>query len=259
MSIICMAVHDTEDNGRTEMTKKTINSLERTVNFDRNRMVVIDNGSCEETKDLLECFRQNNHNAVIIITLPENIGTAKAVNKGLQLRRPDEYAVKMDNDIVIYKQGWIAELEFVMRRMPEVGILGLKRPDLLETPTHINTDLRSRLLMVPHETGERWKIIETCNHVIGSCTMLSPQLLEKVGGFCQMDGLYGYDDCLMCVRSHVAGFLNAFLHGIDIDHIDPGGTDYARWKEEHAGVRMERYVSEVQLYRQGVKNIYEPL
>jgi len=272
-----MAVYDTVENKRTEFTKQTLFGgggtffgsalgLIDSVRWDNHRIIIVDNNSCVETKKLLQDFKRRvEHDAlpfgdpVTIIPLPENVGTSKAVNKALEFRKPDEYFVKMDNDVLIHSFNWLEEMEAVMKRQTNIGVLGLKRPDLEESPYAINTDQRSRLLMVPHERGQRWRIVEECKQVMGTCTMLSPALLEKVGGFYQMDGLYGFDDSLMCVRSNTAGFLNCFLHGIDIDHIDPGGTEYTDWKAKYAGEILLKYAAAEEAYKKGLRPIFEKI
>jgi GT2 family glycosyltransferase len=254
MALICMAVYDTEENGRSEFTRRTINSLRDTVNWSKHRIVVIDNNSCEKTKDLLRFYEVSG--MVRTITLPSNLGTAKAINQALKLRNPGEYCIKMDNDVVIHKSGWVDDMEDVMKRMPTIGILGLKRDDLCESTYSINPDQRSKLIEVPHDNSQRWRVVEECKHVMGTCTMLSPALLDRIGYFYQMDGLYGFDDSLLCVRSTIAGYLNCFLLGIDIDHIDPGGTGYTDWKAKYAGEMIGKYAEAEKAYKSGMRDIY---
>lgn len=247
-----MAVYDTEENGRSEFTERTLESLIATVDFDKHRLIVIDNASCEQTKEFIR-------DRFDVITNDTNIGTAKAVNQGLKLRQPGEHCIKMDNDIVVRQKDWVDEMIEVMERMPQLGILGLKRKDLMESPYAINTDQRTRLLEVKHELGQRWYVIEEAKQIMGSCTMFSPALLDMVGGLYQCDGLYGFDDSLMSVRSSVAGFMNAFLPHIEIDHIDPGGTDYTEWKKKYAGEMIGKYAQEEALLKSGAKDVYYPL
>ncbi len=260
MSLICMAVYDTEENQRENYTKRTLDSLLDTVSWIKHRIVIIDNASCQSAKDIIRIFANRvsiiNPSAVTVITNTENLGTAKAVNKGLRLRQPGEFCIKMDNDIVVHQSFWVDDLQEAMERMPQIGILGLKRKDLQEHPSAINTDQRSRLLMVPQQAGQRWFVVEDCKQVMGSCTMLSPQLLDRVGFFHQCDGLYGFDDSLMCVRSSVAGFMNCFLPQIHIDHIDPGGTEYTDWKANYAGTMLSKFAQEEAVYKQGLKDVY---
>lgn len=258
MALIAMAVHDTDENKRSDLTKQTLECLYDTVDFDKHRLIIIDNDSCQRTKDLLNSIGtwRYSENLPLLFTNSENVGTAKAINQALRLRKPGEYVVKMDNDVIIDTTGWIDDMEDVIHRMPKIGILGLKRNDLGESTYSVNTDLRSRLLEVPHENGQRWRVVEECKHIMGTCTMLNPALLDRVGFFYQMDGLYGFDDSLLCVRSNVGGFLNCFLHGIDIDHIDPGQTDYQVWKSQHARGLLDKYGETERRYRSGELDIY---
>jgi GT2 family glycosyltransferase len=264
MALIAMAVYDTKENGRTEFTRRTIKSLLNTVDFSNHRLIIVDNNSCAETCSFYNdyVYRQNlilqehGKNRIEVIHLDKNYGTAAAINQAMFEREKDEYFIKMDNDVEFNKVDWVEEMEDAMRRMPKLGVLGLKRKDVCESTYSLNPDQRSRLIEVPHFIGEKWYVIEECKHVMGTCTMLSHALIEKIGYFYQMDGIYGFDDSLMCIRCSKAGFINAFLHGIEIDHIDPGGGDYQKWKEEYAQKMIHQYAECQRMYENGTMSIY---
>jgi len=255
MALLVMAMHDTDENLRSAFTRDTLRCLVDTVDFHRHRLVIVDNSSCQTSKDLVHSYELTYPN-ISVITNPENIGTAKAVNKGLKLRKAGEYCVKLDNDVVIHSKGWVDQMEEVIDRMPTIGVLGLKRVDLQESVHASHPDYRSRLFEVKHESGQRWYVVEDCKHVMGTCTMLNHLLLDRVGYLNQCGGLYGFDDSLMCVRSNVAGFSNCFLHGVHIDHIDPGGNAYVDWKQKVAGEMLSKYAATEAAYKSGVKNIW---
>lgn len=264
MALIAMCCHDTEENGRTEYTDKTIESLIKTVDFDKHRLFIIDNNSCQATKDLytklvswwaLNKYPFSNLN---IIFNKENIGTAKSINKAWVLRKPGENCIKMDNDVVIHSKGWIEEMEEAIKRDPSLGQVGLKRKDCWEFPGHDNKELSSVLIMLPHVAGERWIVVEQSKHIIGTCVMHSAALLDKVG-YLYQPGLYGYDDVLMSWRSNLAGFKCVFLPHINIDHIDRGDTPYQDWKHRHSGQYSKGISDLVDEYIAGTKSLfYEP-
>lgn len=234
MALISLAVWDTEENGRTEYTAKTLETLYLTVNTRKHRIVIVDNGSCEATQKLL-----NKAARIEVIRLHENIGTAKAVNKAWQLRKPNENCVKMDNDVVIHSRDWVEDMERAIKLDPAIGIVGLKRKDCWEEPSR--TDFyKSSLEMLPHVPGEPWVVVERVNHVMGTCQMFSSALLDKIG-YLYQPRLYGFDDALAAIRCQVAGFYSCFLPHIEIDHIDTGATAYQGWKEKHAGEDMAEY------------------
>jgi GT2 family glycosyltransferase len=265
MALISMAVHDTEENNRTELTRRTIESIKPSIKKGGHRLIIIDNGSCEATKELLRveynlaCLPDQRYN-LSIITNEENIGTAKAINKGWKFRKPGENVVKMDNDVVIHDIEWITKLEEAIAREPKIGIIGLKRKDLAEHPNYPEGHhYKSKILMLPHTPGETWIFVEEVKHVMGTCQMYSSALIDKIGGLYQMDGIYGFDDSLASVRCTMAGFKNVFLPHINIDHIDPGVDQYSEWKREYAGEQMELFGKVKAEYISGERSIYYPL
>lgn len=260
MALIAMCCWDTKENGRTEYTRRTLESLRNTVRRTGlgngvHRVVIVDNGSCESTKRLLKSY-SNEFAGFTVITLPENIGTARAVNRAWMHRERGEHCVKMDNDVVIHQSGWADQLEAAIQRDPSIGIIGLKRKDCWESPTHPEPFYRSELAMLPHAAGEPWIVVEKVRHVMGTCHMFNSALLDKIG-YLYQPRLYGFDDCLAATRSEVAGFYNAFLPQIEIDHIDTGATEYQGWKEKVSGEDMVAFNQITADYRSGKRPIFE--
>ena len=247
-----MAVWDTEENGRSEYTQRTLYDIEQTDGMDEHRLIVVDNASCEETKAVL------NHYLSIgvidkLITLDENIGTAKAINKAWEMREDGEHCIKMDNDVTINYNGWVAELELAIKLDPNIGIVGLKRKDCWENPNR-NDFYKSEMHLLGGG-NHRWLPIEKVNHVMGTCQMFNSALLDKIG-YLYQPRLYGFDDSLAAVRCQVAGFYSCFLPHIEIDHIDTGETPYQKWKENHAGEDMRTFNDLKNAYINGTKSIY---
>jgi len=251
--IIGIAVWDTDQNARSWMTRETLLSLARTVDWDRHRLIVSDNGSCKATKDLYK--EMKGELPFRVIYNGENLGTANAINMAWRLRESGEAAAKMDNDVVILQPGWADLMEEAFARDPAIGICGLKRKDLDERPDHPNLWYRSRLRMLPHKKGQRWLIVEECQHIMGTCQSYSSALLDKIG-YLYQPGVYGFDDSLASLRAHLAGFKTVFLHGIEIDHIDPGGDDFLAWKQSQAQKQMPEYHKLIAEYQSGVRPVY---
>lgn len=255
MATIIMAVHDTDDNGRTAFTKETLHSLSVTVDLTTHTLLVIDNGSCAATKELLA---QQVKNRIIyqVLTLEENIGTAAAINLGIRARSMGEPCIKLDNDVTFQYTGWVDEMEVVMAKEPAIGILGLKRRDLEERPDHESPLFRSELIMLPHEPGDRWTVVERVQNMMGTCTMFSPDLLDAIG-YMRQATEYGLDDYDFSVRSRQAGFINCFLPHIPITHIDTGANEqYAEWKKARAAEAWPKMVELARGYMDGTVPLY---
>lgn len=251
-----MCVWDTDENKRTEYTERTLLSLRDTVNLDKHQLIVIDNNSCGSTHDIYRSL-VNKMGLSIMLRMPENIGTARAINQALVKRVPGEHCIKMDNDVVINQSGWVEEMERAIEMDNQIGIIGLKRKDVWQFPGHNDPNLKSELIMLPHQNGDHWIVVERCADIIGTCTMFNSALLDKVG-YSYQPGLYGYEDVLFCHRSHLGGFYNCFLPHIDIEHIDTGATPYQHWKEKHSGENTAAMIEIFKAYVNGTRPIYEP-
>lgn len=254
MSLVAMAVHDTDENQRSEYTYQTLYSLRRTVDLHKHRLFVIDNNSCRRTKEMLEVMSKERHHKFTVITMPENVGTAGAINQAWKHKRTGENLIKMDNDCVIHSSGWVDEMDRAIERDPNIGIIGLKRKDLIENPWR-NDDYKSELVMLPHKDFESWIIVEKVKHVIGTCQMYSAALIEKIG-YLYQPSLYGYDDVLASYRSQVAKFYNCFLPHIEIEHIDNRETPYWQWKRNEAAKGDIEHQRTVHEYLTGKRSIY---
>ena len=234
MALIAMAVYDTVENERSKYTSQTLESLTETVDFSKHRVIVTDNDSCIETKNILKDYEQ----FITIITNTENVGTAKAINQAWAYRNSNETVIKMDNDVLINNYGWVEEMELAMK-LGNYGILGLKRKDLMQSPNASN-HWKTELKMLPHDKGDNWVVVEESADIMGTVQMFHPELINKMGGLMQA-GVYGFDDTLACVRAILLGYKLAFLPHIDIDHIDKGGDAYTEWKRKYAGEKMEEF------------------
>ena len=264
MALIIMACYDTEENGRSEYTERTLKSLAQTVNWDRHRLVIVDNGSCSRTKQLLnDCvldmwLTMPDYTTIKphIITNPTNLGTARAINQGIRLRNPGEYVVKADNDVEWHSAGWVDEMEAAIERDTGIGILGLKRKDIDFDANHTDPSYRSELVQLPHAPGETWITVERGPSIMGTCTMFNWRLLDAIG-FMRTCGIYGFDDSLFSLRSGLAGFWNAYLPHIVIDHIDTGDNPYTQVKQQQAGAVWDEYHKLHAAYVDGTRPVWE--
>lgn len=253
--LICMAVHDTDENGRSAYTEQTLDSLLYSVDFNKHKLIISDNGSCDSTMFIYQAFSIKfgglfSPDNLLIIENKKNLGTAEAVNLGIKQRKKGQHVIKMDNDVTIdwTEQGWVDEMVHALSLDPKIGILGLKRNDLEQYPDHPTDYFRSSLHMLPHEKGKPWVIVEETADIMGTCVMLNSALLDRIG-YLKQPGLYGWDDVDCSIRSRLAGFRNCFLPHIIINHIDTGGNDYIQWKQKTAGDAGEDFQKQIAGYK----------
>lgn len=254
MALIAMVTYDNEETGKAPYTQMAMESIIRSVNFEHHRLFICDNGSTDpRTIENLKTW-ETELERCIVLRNGSNIGTANAINRAWSFAEPDEVVVKMDNDVIIHDVDWLDDMEECFRRDDKLAILGLKRRDCMEATWHEHDWFRSEIKQLPHIPGQKWFSVESVHHVMGTCQAYSVPCREKLGFLFQW-GPYGFDDAVACFRSEQAGFYNAFLCGVDIEHIDPGDTPYQTWKETVAGDLLstwEEYKHRLQIGKESV-------
>lgn len=262
MALIGMCIHSTEENGRITWSEATLKCLAETVDFNKHRLGIINNASSERMCGIIDDFAKRFEvwfpdTDLIIIDHEENVGTARGHNSLMGLALGDSY-IKIDDDLDIPYGGWVDEMVEAIKRDPSIGILGLKRYDLEQSPNAEKPQYLSTLEMLPREKGMSWIVAEFAEDIIGTCTMYNPKLIEKIGGLFQISN-YSFDDYNYCQRSLLAGFRNAFLPHIPIFHLDDGQNPYIGWKQDEAGRVMEETMKIVQQYKSGERSLYVPI
>lgn len=241
-----MAVWDTTKNKRSWMTKKSLTSLMKGVDWKKHRLFVVDNGSCNEThkiyKNMLEKFD------FTLLINDENIGVANAINKAWQYRHTGEHVCRIDNDIVVNHTGWADEIDSVLNKSPHIGICGLKLKTLPHCPY--------KLILLPHQPGDKWVVVEKQFTIVGACQCCNHLLLDKIGYLYQSNWKYGYEDIIWSYRSRLSGFDNVYLSHIDVDHIDLGDTEYALEKIKTARSLSSEFKKLILEYDNGQRDLY---
>jgi GT2 family glycosyltransferase len=187
---------------------------------------------------------------------PSNLGTAEAINKIIAMRDNGQHVIKADDDFIVHHHGgWVDLMCEAIQRDKTIGIIGLKRRDCWERPYETSYEKASELIYLPQIAGERVIVVEKCNHIMGTCQLLSSDLLDKMG-YLYQPNFYGYDDVMASHRSTVCGLKNVFLMGVDIEHIDKGDTPYQGWKERHSAEVTQQVIEMVKGYYDGTRSIY---
>ncbi len=260
MALTTLAVFDTKENKRSDLTYRTLYDLIKKNDFTKHRIFISDNGSCDETQDIFIEFQEKFDSLfpkenLTIRHNGKNLGTANAINLGWRTRKKEEYAIKMDNDVEVDYYNWIDLMEEACIRQPKMGLLGAKRNDLDEFPENPNPEWKTTLVMLPHKRGQRWISVEQCRGVFGTIQMYTPQLLEKIGYLLQPH-IYGFDDMISALRCTVGGFGQAYISNVTIHHIDVTPTDYWEEKRKLAGESMEAFNQMRQEIIDGIRPIY---
>lgn len=105
---------------RWDLTERCLRSLERTTTVGNGNVVVVDNGSIDETPRRLIEFPWAR-----VLTLPENVGFVRGVNSGIRACPDDRDIVLLNNDATLLEEGWL-ELLADAAAPSDAGIVGCR-------------------------------------------------------------------------------------------------------------------------------------
>ncbi|TGU74973.1 glycosyltransferase [Geomonas terrae] len=186
------------------------------------RVVIVDNGSQDGTRELLERLRAPE---MTVIGNAENLGFAKACNQGAQAAG-GEFILFLNNDTLPHP-GWLERLVAMARQDATIGVVGSKLlyPDDRVQHAGVVVGLRdgepypyhvhlcepsgSPLVNVPHEY----------QMVTGACLMIRSGLFRQVGGF---DEAYvnGHEDLDLCMKARAAGAKVMYCPSSVVTHLE---------------------------------------
>jgi len=251
---------------RRWMVEEAISSWLELVPSNLWDLYVVDNNSEDGTAEWVAELARS-FDFIHAILLDKNLGTAVALNLAWREAGPGVHRIKADSDIKINTPGFLERMITCMDELPSLGILGLRRDDLVENPYHKDPWYRSKYLDL--DTNREIIHLEQCPHIMGSWQMYNASTTEQFGYLIQ-PGKYGFDDALASIRMSKLGFRNCFLRGwgdtsVSIEHLDPGegdgsdewNTEYTNWKRDFARDTMAKYREMADQYKNGLRSLYE--
>lgn len=180
---------------KVEYTKPCIESILRCT-AGPYRLIIVDNGSTDDTLSLLEAVRREHPDTVEIVKHRENLGWVRGVNAGLKRARAPFVCV-LNNDLLV-TPGWLDRMLAVAHARPEIGLVNPTynaRGEAFE-------ELAGRAGAVT--AGESSYIeVNECN---GACLLIKREALEQLGGLDEVYGSGGMDDADYSRRAELAGF-----------------------------------------------------
>jgi len=199
----------------------TRNCLESVVRHFRpgDRIIVVDNGSGEETRAFLGRYACSHPEAAIeIVRLERNQGYLCAANEGL--RRSSRDAVCLLSNDTVVTAGWLDRMCGLMESQPHIGIVnpmsttfGLY-PHAGQTPEDVARSL----------ARERGRYTE-CAGCVGFCMLIKREVIRAVG---VLDEIYAdgyFEDTDFCRRAIASGFTCAIARDAYVWHAEHATFD----------------------------------
>ncbi|MFA5142625.1 MAG: glycosyltransferase family 2 protein [Candidatus Omnitrophota bacterium] len=188
-----------------ETTRECIAAIRRTTRYPY-RLIIIDNGSGDETRNYLKETARLYPSEVEIVRNDTNLGYVKAVNQGLKISTAP-YVCVMNND-TIPGAGWLERLINFAETHRGIGLMnplcnGHGSLSIDEYAAHVARN------------ADRYMEMNQC---FGFCTLIRREVIDKVGCLDEVFGMGGYDDTDYSMRACRAGYLCASVHSAYVYH-----------------------------------------
>ncbi len=184
-------------------------------------LIVIDNGSSDDTASYLDGVRDALPAPVRIISNERNLGFPAAVNQGLQAAQ-GEYLVLLNNDAVV-TDAWLDQL-IALVNMKSGRAIGMAGPmSNYTTPPQLVEQVPYQSLEQLDAFARQWRERHrgqwsSAQKLSGFCLLMKRAVYELVGGLDERFGLGMFDDDDLALRVRKAGFDLAVAHDLFVHH-----------------------------------------
>lgn len=190
---------------RLEFTRQAIAALTTHTDFPYV-LTVVDNNSQDGTREhLLELKRRGTIKNLVL--LDENIGVAKASNLAWSLEPEADYYLKLDNDIVIQKHGWLGDMVRIIDDEQSFGALAYS----FEPTSYPLVSVNGHSVRLKN------------GNLGGACFLIPARTREKIGFWCEDYGLYSEEDYDYCFRLSLSGLRYAYMADEEVGFHLPAG------------------------------------
>lgn len=216
-----------------ENLRRCIDSLLDKVDFEKDEVIVVDNGSSDGSAELMA-----QHPQIRYFPLDRNYGVGPARNRGLFLAH-GEYCMTLDNDTIFLTPDPGTIVEDFFKAHPDTGVVGFQLLNVDRTRQDstrrfprfyqpiaariaasrklkfVNDELE-RHLMTDVRFDEASDPMEV-DYVLGANQTFTKKIATLLMGYDDQI-FFGPEDAEFCVRTHKLGLRNYYCRSISIVH-----------------------------------------
>lgn len=204
-------------------TKKCLTSLKENTIYPDYRVVVVDNGSTDDTINYLEGL-----DWITLIKNPENLGFVKGNNVALKAIAEGD-VVLLNNDMIIEQSDWLEKLNATACSAEDIGIVGCRlvneKNELLHTGTYIMPETYwGQQIGGGHKNIEQFSYDREVQGVVFACAYIKRQLLNVLPGLNEKFFSY-FEDTDYCLTARKLGFKTVCCGDVTLIHYQNVSTD----------------------------------
>ncbi|MDT7689160.1 MAG: hypothetical protein QOE46_1919 [Acidobacteriota bacterium] len=228
---------------KSEFTFQCLRSLLREVDFTSTEVIVVDNASTDETRELLSHFR----GLVRVIENEENRGFVDACNQGAAIAR-GRYLVFLNNDTVV-QTGWLEALVECAERDPNAGAVGsmFLYPDgrIQEAGAVVWSNGQAfHYGWGGSPEDRRYTFAREVDYCSGASLLVRKELFDRLGGFDRRYAPAYYEDTDLCMGVRSLGKKVIYQPHSRLYHFE-GGT---AGNDMSAGFRRYQLINRDKFY-----------
>jgi GT2 family glycosyltransferase len=252
---------------RLNYTKQCIEAIYKTKGSYPFKLTVVDNGSTDGAVDYLKELKSQGLIDNLCLN-PKNVGVAKGANSCWTKEPTAKYFLKLDNDMVAQKVGWLDSMIDAMKFChPQIATLGY------------NVEPVSYPINYTGAGGEINLRVKQSN--IGGACLLIPERTEKLIGYFNENSYqqYGEEDAEYYIRLALLGQYNAYMEDEDvffhlpagkaavIDKTQPGfvakdgmeevnESEYRSWKDSLRAINVPKLYENIAKFKADLKTTH---
>lgn len=224
---------------KADLTKACLESIEATKGETPFRIILVDNGSTDQTSELLEAWSDR----ATIVKPGENLGFARGNNLGAS-KGDSPYILFLNNDTVA-EPGWLDRLFETIDGEAGIGVVGAKLLYPNRTIQHAGIEIVNGTPDHVHrnaaEGDPNASVSRDLDMVTGACLMIRRDLFEGLDGF--DDGyVNGVEDIDLCLRARDRGFRVRYVAESVLQHHE--GMSDGRY--DHVQPNLQKFVQRFQ-------------
>ena len=184
------------------------------------RLIIIDNGSNDGTKEYLQSLRDTPSCIFKIILNDNNNGFVGGMNQGLQIAQAP-YVCLANNDL-IFTKGWMEEVISVFENNKNIGLLNPNSNNLAA----LSMNGESIEAFAERLKGQKRGVFIEMPFCIGFCMFIRREIVQKIGGLSKEFYPIFFEDTDYSLRVSREGFLIGVAAGAYV------------WHKEHASFKQ---------------------
>jgi len=201
-----------------EFASRCIDAIFQNSDTEPFELIVVDNGSTDETWPFLEDLARKRSN-VRVLRNPTNMGFSYAADQGIFLAK-GEFVVTMHSDTLVTK-GWLRRLKRIASSVPGAGLVGPVSNNVSGDQAVDTGDLRTMDLIQGYAGAMAVRLAgqtQEVNRLSGFCLMARREFLDRVGVLDIVYPAVGFEDDDLCVRARLAGFKCMIAQDVFVYH-----------------------------------------